>query len=219
MPRRTCPATFRRRPELTRIKLLLAERTGQSLKEARAWLEAMDEKMHQIHRNNVRIDVLALQALVCDAQGDEVTALQKLRATLELGSIGGNIRTFVDLGAPMADLLRRLKEDITSKVSIAYIDQIQGAFPHTVATRVSVELTPIGAADSPANTLFQDPLTRRERQVLKLLATDLSSREIAAKLVISPATLHTHRKNIYRKLSVNKRAEAVQWAREFGLVA
>jgi LuxR family maltose regulon positive regulatory protein len=61
-------------------------------------------------------------------------------------------------------------------------------------------------------------LTRRELQIAKLLATDLSLQEIAASLVVAPATLYTHTKNIYRKLDVHKREEAVQRARQMGLV-
>jgi LuxR family maltose regulon positive regulatory protein len=63
-----------------------------------------------------------------------------------------------------------------------------------------------------------EPLTRRERQVLKLLATDLSQQEIAAQLHISTGTVYSHTKNIYSKLDVHKRAEAVQRARELDLI-
>jgi LuxR family maltose regulon positive regulatory protein len=64
----------------------------------------------------------------------------------------------------------------------------------------------------------ENPLTRRERQVIRMLATDLSQQDIADKLVISPHTLNTHTKNIYRKLEVCKRAEAVRRAREMDLL-
>ena len=196
-------------PQLTAMKLLLAEGTVSSLDEARTRLDALDEQMHKIRRNNVRIDVLALQALVCDAQGDETTALQKLRAALELGSIGENIRTFVDLGRPMAGLLTRLSETHADSRVTSYIDRILAAFAAEDPAKKRQKL-------QPATTLLENPLTLRERQVIRLLATDLSPQDVAHKLVISPHTLNTHTKNIYHKLEVHKRAEAVRRARELG---
>ena len=63
-----------------------------------------------------------------------------------------------------------------------------------------------------------ESLTRRERQVINLLMTDLSLREIANSLTISPHTLNSHTKSIYRKLAANKRTEAVERAKEFSLI-
>ena len=166
-------------PQLTAIKLLLAEGTGQSLDEARTRLDALDEQMRRIHRNNVRIDVLALLALVNDALGDEPAAMEKLGAALTLGQPGGFIRTFVDLGAPMAGLLVRLKEQQTGRGLAAYIDQILAAFPDEI--RETKKPEPAPARMSTASDASDRPLTRRELQIVKLLATDLSPQEIAAK--------------------------------------
>jgi LuxR family maltose regulon positive regulatory protein len=208
-------------PQLTPIKLLLAEGTRQGLKEARARLEAMDGKMRQIHRNNVRIDVLALQALVGDAQGDEVTALQKLRAALDLGSIGGNIRTFVDLGAPMAELLRRLRKQGTGKrfdqSFVRYVDLILSAFPEKTVEAAQARVSSQPEPHPPSSTLVE-PLTDREYQTLRLLATDLSTEEIAAELFVTKATVYSYSKRIYSKLVAHSRFEAVQRAEALGLL-
>jgi LuxR family maltose regulon positive regulatory protein len=198
-------------PQLTAIKLLLAEGTGSGLDEARTRLDALDEQMGKIHRHNVRIDVLALLALVHDALGDEATAMEKLSVALSLGVRGGFIRTFVDLGAPMADLLSRWWEVQAGSQEVGYIDRILAAF--AAEERATTRQKPQPATMPPEN-----PLTRRERQVIRLLATDLSQQDIADKLVISPHTLNTHTKNIYRKLEVRKRAEAVRRAREMDLL-
>ncbi|MEE4143211.1 MAG: LuxR C-terminal-related transcriptional regulator, partial [Halieaceae bacterium] len=198
-------------PQLTAIKLLLAEGSDHSLDEARTRLDALDEQMRGIHRNNVRIDVLALLALVNNALGDEPAAMEKLGAALTLGQPGGFIRTFVDLGAPMAGLLVRLKEQQTGRGLAAYIDQILAAFPAEGPATTRQDL-------QPATTPAENPLTRRERQVIRLLATDLSPEEIADKLVTSPHTLNTHIKNIYRKLDVHKREEAIRRVREMDLL-
>ncbi len=63
-----------------------------------------------------------------------------------------------------------------------------------------------------------DPLSSRELEVLKLLVTDLSGPEIAAKLMVSPNTMRTHTKNIYSKLDVHSRRAAVRKAKELDLL-
>jgi LuxR family maltose regulon positive regulatory protein len=63
-----------------------------------------------------------------------------------------------------------------------------------------------------------DPLTGRELQVLRLLATEANTQEIADELVVSIATIRTHTKRIYSKLDVHTRFEALQRAQELGLL-
>ena len=62
-------------------------------------------------------------------------------------------------------------------------------------------------------------LTSRERDVMRLLPTRLTLREIASELFVSQNTLKFHLRLIYRKLGVNSRAEAVETARQLRLVA
>ena len=64
--------------------------------------------MRRVNRKNVRIEILALLALVCHKQSDEAAALQHLQTALDLAEPGGWIRTFVDLGMPMIDVLKIL---------------------------------------------------------------------------------------------------------------
>ena len=66
--------------------------------------------MRRINRKSVLIDVLALRALTCHKLGEETAALEKLQAALELAEQGGWTRNFLDLGAPLADLLTRLNQ-------------------------------------------------------------------------------------------------------------
>ncbi len=63
------------------------------------------------------------------------------------------------------------------------------------------------------------PLSPREREVLGLLATGATNREIAARLHLSPHTVKEHTSSLYRKLEVRNRAEAVQRAERLGLTA
>jgi ATP/maltotriose-dependent transcriptional regulator MalT len=63
-----------------------------------------------------------------------------------------------------------------------------------------------------------EPLTNRELDVLELLARRLSNKEIAVKLFIAPTTVKGHLKSIYQKLDVNKRREAVEKAKNIGIL-
>ena len=63
-----------------------------------------------------------------------------------------------------------------------------------------------------------EPLTNRELDVLELLARRLSNKEIADKLFISPTTVKGHLKNIYQKIEVHKRREAVEKAMKIGIL-
>jgi LuxR family maltose regulon positive regulatory protein len=211
-------------PQLTPIKLLLAEKSPASLQEARTLLEVLDEKMQEINRKNVRIDVLALLALVCDAQGDEQAALEKLAAALDLGMVGENVRCFADLGAPMAGLLRRLRQSDRGVSSDArpYVDRVLAAFEP--APKPEQPVTTSAATGSAAPSVFEEaggliePLTRRELEVLALLAQQLTYREIAAELFIAHGTVGQHVVRIYQKLQVNDRREALAKALALGIL-
>lgn len=61
-------------------------------------------------------------------------------------------------------------------------------------------------------------LTPREKEILRYIAEGYTSKEIAAKLVISASTVHTHRTNLMHKLNLTKRHELVQYARKHGLI-
>jgi LuxR family maltose regulon positive regulatory protein len=204
-------------PQLTPIKLLLADGNEVGLAQARTRLDVLDREMHRINRKNVRLDVLALSALVCAAQGDEPAAIKKLHTALELGIRGGNIRSFADLGVPMKNLLRHVKENEVQIEIAGYIDQILAATPKSVQADKIYQNALISTGKKSTETLLIEPLTRRERQVLKQLPKDINLQEIANQLSISPATVYTHTKKIYRKLDVHKREEAVQRAKELGL--
>jgi LuxR family maltose regulon positive regulatory protein len=107
---------------------------------------------------------------------------------------------FVDEGPPMASLLGSVS------ASPAYVQELLTAAGHTVRTR-------------PAKQDLLEPLSDRELDVLRLLASDLSGPAIARELVVSLNTVRTHTKSIYTKLAVNSRRAAVRRAEELNLLA
>ena len=201
-------------PQLTECKLLLSEGTAESLAGARSRLQVLDAAMRALNRIHVRIDVLALLALVHDALGQEPAALDTVGAALALAEPGGFVRNFVDLGPPMAGLLARLRGRLTGPPapgSLSFLEQILAAFPPLASAAVA-------PAAAPYREWMVEPLTEREGEVLCALATDLSPDQIAGRLLISLATTRTHIRNIYAKLGVHSRFEAIQRARELRLL-
>ena len=206
---------------LTQPKLLLAAGTPESLANARTKLDALNTFASQIHFDSMRIDVLAVLALVQDAQAEEAAALETLDAALNLAEPGGFLRNFVDLGSPMADLLARLRRRHKAAHSavLLYLDQILSAFPaHSPDPATGQAPRRLRSGALPRSPALVEPLTERESQVLDLLRTDLSPEEMAGQLLVSTVTVRTHIRNIYAKLDVHSRCEAVQAAKELGLL-
>lgn len=202
-------------PQLTPIKCLLAEGTGDSLKEAHTRLTRLDERMRRMNRTNVRIEVSALLAILHHRQKDEATAGKHLQTALELAEPGGWIRNFVDLGAQMVALLKWLIEHQPGQL---YAQQVlkacQAEHSEYEVSKIDVSMRPQTFESVPIGLL-----TRRETEIIPLLAEGLGNKEIAAKLFISTGTVKTHLKNIFKKLSVNNRIEVLNKTRELSIIS
>jgi LuxR family maltose regulon positive regulatory protein len=169
--------------------------------EAQGWLELM-------------IDTLIVQALAFQGQGKEAQALKTLEQALTLAEPEGFTRIFLDEGLPMA---RLLYQAVQHGIMPEYAGKLLAAFDTTPTVRpdVNVEFPAIKERDMPS---IVEPLTPRETEVLQLIADGLSNREIAQRLSISLSTVKRHNANIYGKLAVNKRTQAVARARDLGLL-
>jgi LuxR family maltose regulon positive regulatory protein len=149
------------------------------------------------------IEILVVEALAHQRLGDDARALACLEAALDLGEAEGHVAAFRDEGAPMAALLSAAAERGTLS-------------PYRRRLRVSPTV-PSGTSDRPDLAML-DPLSSRERDVLRFLGTELNGPEIARELVVSLNTVRTHTKSIYLKLGVNNRRAAVRRARELDLL-
>lgn len=160
------------------------------------------------------IEIMALQALGLQAQGATTQALAILERALVLAEPEGYVRIFVDEGAPMAALLAQSAEHrAQSDPLLIYIEHLLRAFPEPQRQAQIVRRSPLERS----NALIE-PLSARELEVLRLLAAGLESPEIARELIISVSTARTHIKNIYGKLGVHGRVQAIERARALGLV-
>lgn len=196
-------------PQLTPVKLWLAE--GRNVERALTLLTEMDDFLRNINRNLHRIDILALQALAYKALNNWPKALDKLAQSVGLAARGGLIRNYLNLGPQMRELMTQLDEqwNHNSGYDSSYVVRILDAFSADDSTQAQ------GASPS---FISIDALTGREREILNLLATDLSTKEIAEELNISWSTARTHIKNIYGKLEAHSRYEAVLRAKEYELL-
>lgn len=189
---------------------------------ARAWVliatqdwEGALETLGQIERNaetggRVRsvAQIQVLRAVVLDAQGNRAAALRETTRALELGEREGYVRTFVDAGESTRALIadcklqfeKRAHADPAARGLIAYTRKLLTAFPGSMPAALA------------------DPLSARELEVLRLLAEGLSNAEIAERIVVGVGTVKTHAINVYRKLAVKSRTQAIARARELGLL-
>jgi LuxR family maltose regulon positive regulatory protein len=155
------------------------------------------------------IKILILQALALQAGGDTDQAITALEKALTLAKPGGFIRTFVDEGPPIARLLYKA---LSRGIAPDYVRRLLAAFP--VA---KVEQTDSLKAQTSRSDLIE-PLSERETQVLELIAKGLTNPEIASRLFLSPHTVKAHAHNIYGKLGVHNRTQAVTRARTLGVL-
>ena len=194
-------------PQLTLPKILLAQATPASLAQAAVELSRLYDFVTATHNTCFTIEVLALQSLLHHAQGNEPDALAVLEQAVTLAQPGGFVRVFVDLGPVLAAMLGRLAaQDVASD----YVRQLLQACAAATLPRLAAAL--------PAQNGMVEPLTRREQEILTLLAQRLTATEIAQKLVLSELTVKRHRANIYQKLGVNSRREAVAAAGALGIL-
>ena len=160
------------------------------------------------------IEILALQALALQGQGDIPQAIITLKRALSLAEPERYVRVFVDEGEPMAALLRQaasrgIAPDYVGKLLAVLKEEMKDEGRMTEALPSSPVLRP---------SSLIEPLSERELEVLRLIAAGLSNREIADQLVVAVSTVKTHINNIYRKLDVSKRTQAVARARKLNLL-
>jgi LuxR family maltose regulon positive regulatory protein len=170
------------------------------------------------------IEILILQALAYQMQGDTPAALAPLERALTLAEGEGYVRLFVDEGPPMAHLLR---EAAACGIMPDYIGTLLAAFqePDKEARRQGdkqidrASVSPVSRSPGlPVSQSLVEPLSQRELDVLRLFKTELSGPEIARELMIGLSTVRTYTKSIYSKLNVNNRRAAVKRAAELGLI-
>jgi LuxR family transcriptional regulator, maltose regulon positive regulatory protein len=210
------PSYPREREHLVLVRVLVAD---QQPDRALGLLERLHALAAAQGRNGSVIEVRALQALARAADGDHAGALAALAAALALAAPEGYLRVFVDEGPPMAALLRELVGHKQERPAAAdavprdYLARLVDAFEQAgLPVRLPVRRGGVVV------TGLVEPLSARELEVLRLLAAGAPNRAIAKQLVVTLDTVKRHVSNLFSKLEVANRTQAVARARQLGLL-
>jgi LuxR family maltose regulon positive regulatory protein len=179
------------------------------LTETTQLLQRLIETAEVGERTSRVIEILMLQALAFQAGGDPAQAMIPLEKAFTLAEPGGFIRIFVDEGSPMAHLLYEARE---RNILPDYAGRLLAAFSVAQPEQSTASKTP------PKKSEWVEPLSERELEVLQLIAEGLTNQEIATRLFLTLNTVKVHTRNIYGKLGVNNRTQAVARVRDLGML-
>ena len=191
--------------ELTLVRVMIAQNTPASREVAAELLDSLHDMLSGSHNRRLMIDVLGLKALLADTRGELDGATALLKDAVLLGQPEQFIRPLANLGPGLIKLLNRLDLD---PEGLQYVGSILSALNE------SDKAPWMESGHEP----LLEVLSRRESEILELFARNLSSKEIAEQLFISPGTVKRHAHNIMGKLSVSSRQEAVSKASGLGIL-
>ncbi len=179
-------------------RLLLAQ--GR-LPDAGRWLDRLERFTQERALYRWLITVHILQALTAERLGDSPSARGYLARALEMAASQDYYRPFLDEDTQVMALLPTVRH-----TAPAFVDQLLAYAGVTKPGR-----------DTPVQPLVE-PLSKRELEVLGLIAAGLTNAEIAQKLFIAVGTVKRHVNHIYGKLDVGSRTQAIAKAREIRLL-
>ena len=198
----TQPGFWIESQKIIAARVRMAEKQWQ---EAEILLSEVWETAVSHHRVQNQIKIRILQAVIQHNLQQFDDARSTLQEALILAQPTGEIRLFLDEGDAIQALIHALQFDDAAMHT--YVNKIASAFPQQQTDQ-----------KQNANQQLVEPLTTRELELLALVATGTSNRDIAAQLFISYATVRRHLNNIYGKLGVNGRSQAILKAQELNLV-
>ena len=202
------PLDFRHeRDQITRARVLLAQ--GE-LADAHTLLDRLKGPAEQSGRTGRQIEIALLNALALNELNQRPSAFKELELCLALAAPQGYQRIFLDEGEPMQVLISDFKSQTANSLPRLreYAVKLLAAFPPSK----------IQKQDSVSQNLVE-PLTPREFQVLQLVCAGDSNRAIAEKLFITISAVKKHTGNIFGKLGVSSRTQAIIRARELNLIS
>ena len=151
------------------------------------------------------VEIAIARTLLYQVAGMKDEALKMLEGALRAAAPTGLFRIFVDECDPLQALLEELKPRLAEAAQIAYANRL-------------LEAMSCGPAKPETTDRHEVLLSERELEVLRYLARGLTYEEIGRQLFLSLNTVQFHVKNIYGKLLVNKRVQAIEKARELNLI-
>ncbi len=202
---------LREQEYLTLVRVRIAEErispTATGLTEELFLLERLLDEAEAKMRLHSVLEVLILLAMALEVQGNHTRALVTLGRALALAEPEGYLYLFLDEGPPLLALLHQAQQHGLAQ---GYVAKLLAAASKTGLTDSSRQ--------APQPSSLMEPLTARERDVLRLVLEGFSNREIAGQLVLSVNTVKKHVLNIYGKLNVQSRTQAIAKARVLHLL-
>jgi LuxR family maltose regulon positive regulatory protein len=174
--------------------------------EALPFIDDALARMERFHNRRLVVTLSVLRALALDVRGRRQAALDSLEKMVRCTANQGLVRTFVDCGPRMKELLDELAR---GPIHDERLDSLRAAFPSGDLLR---------DPKRPAATRSGEMLTYRELETLELLAWRMTNKEIASRLAVSSAAVKKRLESIYAKLDVHDRRRAVAEAAARGLI-
>lgn len=199
---------------LTLVRVRMAQALWDQALKLLTWLKPVIESGS---RNGSLIKLLSLRALALRAQVLCSESIATLEHALSIAEPEGFIRTFVDEGEPMRLLLLDYQSILKKKLGDG--DDSESLRLLTYTDKLLAAFSPPVPSGKPESVGMLEPLSERELDILRLIATGRSNQEIAEILVIAVSTVKSHINNLYGKLGTNRRTEALAIAREKGLLS
>jgi LuxR family transcriptional regulator, maltose regulon positive regulatory protein len=190
---------------IIRARILVTEGSPASLQAARQILDAYIQYMERHHMRFYLVEGLILQALALAGLGQAEQALATLASVVQLAVPKGIVGRFIQRGQPMQRLLQEFCSHPAYSEQAPQARLLLAAFP---SADTAAQAEPAG-----------ESLSERECDVLRLMAEGLSNKAIAQRLLISAYTVRNHTVNIFGKLQVENRLQAVERARALGLLS
>jgi LuxR family maltose regulon positive regulatory protein len=194
-------------------RLLVAQNRGA---EAAMLLERLFQAAETGRRMGRVIEILTLQALAYQAQREWDQAIIALERALIVAEPEGYIRLFLDEGAPRVELLQKMKAE-GGRIK-GYIDKLLRANEKVKQKSLLPSSLQLRSGQALILHPLIEPLSERELELLRLIAAGMSNSEMAETLVVTVGTIKWHLNNIYGKLDVRSRTQAVARARELQLL-
>jgi LuxR family maltose regulon positive regulatory protein len=196
---------------ISQSRVLLAKN---HLFEAVDILSHLEQDARLYVRNGRLIEILMLKALGLQRVGKLEQAWGSLTECLALAKPQGYVRIFLDEGPTMRQMIARWLSQAGSNPLHEYASQLLTLFESELYPATTMD----GKLSQAGEQVLIDPLSRREKEVLELIAEGKTNQEVAEQLVVSRGTIKAHAASIYRKLDVTNRTEAVARARQLGIL-
>jgi LuxR family maltose regulon positive regulatory protein len=209
-PKPSLDVEFVYSPGLGLAEVLIRHGESSSLERAEQLLNTHLGFYSQANRLPLLVETQVLYSLLAHARGDLPSALNHLARSFEMSRAGRFLRVYVDRGPVLVPLLNQLDLD---QDGLKYAGEILAAFQNQ-----SIETDDVDQDGTKPSLPAMDVLSQREQQILTLISEHKSNKQIAEELFIAAGTVKRHTENIYQKLGVHKRQDAVTKAEGLGIL-